>query len=1140
MSARSIWPVLIFSTASLLGCGGAEERKADHLQKAVHFYEQGNAEKAAIELKNVLQIDPKAAQPYYYLGRIQEDKKNWQQAFGYFQKAVELDPAYRDAQFHLARFLLMAKQIAKAEELLAPVAKERPKDQDVRMLQIAIENAKGNGAEARKALRRLLAEKPNDPEPFIALALMSSQSGDPKGAETALRDGLAVLPKSPRLLAALARFYMEQKQSAEGERAIRELIAAEPGQLLHRISLSQLYFQQSRWEDVEATLRQAVGDFPKESQPVLALTDFHLRRGEPKKAEGELRAGMTAHPQALDLAAALAGLLERTDQPDPAMAVYRDFIAANEDQPQGVKAQASLGELLARRGRHPEALALAESILKEHPRDFHALLLKGKLALTQDNARDAIDAFRSILKDQPESTEVLALLASAFQLDHKPALAQEQLERAVQIKPGDFALRRNLVQFLVQQKIPSLAMDQANDFLKREPDNLDGLNLKADLLALNRDEAGLEAAIRDMKAHFADKPVAYYRLGNLYTSRKDYASAATEYESATEKSGNAYDPLKALITTYLALKQPDRAQARLEKILTNDPTHAGAQQLMGLLQLNRNRPEEGVAFLNRAIELNPNWLVPYLNLGSYYEKQDQVEPAVAIYQKALATVADDIGTQLELNLALANLLRRKGDFPRAEQVYRDFLVKAGDRPEAAKTKLALADFLARRGRAEEGEALVDSVLASQPAEPQALLWKARLALSRKQPAPAISGLQKLLQDQPDSTEALSLLASAYFANGEPAKAREPLEHAVRAAPGDFSLRRRLAELLVQQKQPGDALTLAEQYLADQPGSLEGLSLKADVLAAEKRNEELESTLKEIRKKHPEQVGGALGLGRFHLNRKDYGAAMAEFDAARRLSGNSYDSILATASLHMEMQQPEKALALVKKIMTDEPKRADMQQQLAALLFSQKRDEEAVRALNQAIELKPDWLPPYANLGAYHEKRGQTEAALAVYRKALAVAPRDLTMQLSLARVHEMAKQYGQAKKVYETVLQNNPDHLLAINNLASILTLPGAAPADLQRALELSRRLDGEQEPAFRDTLAWVHYLAGDLQQALTLQVPVAQGNPEVPVYQYHLGMMYLKQGDAASARQYLAKAMEIRSEFIGSEEAKIALQKLQ
>ena len=70
----------------LAGCGGAEERKAKYLERGKAYFEEENYDKARVEFKNVLQIDPKSAAPYFYLGKIAEKEQEWRKAFGNYRQ----------------------------------------------------------------------------------------------------------------------------------------------------------------------------------------------------------------------------------------------------------------------------------------------------------------------------------------------------------------------------------------------------------------------------------------------------------------------------------------------------------------------------------------------------------------------------------------------------------------------------------------------------------------------------------------------------------------------------------------------------------------------------------------------------------------------------------------------------------------------------------------------------------------------------------------------------------------------------------------------------------------------------------------------------------------------------------------------
>src|SRR5437867_123295 len=109
---------LLFAlSAVIFGCGGKEERKAAHMEKGKAYYAQANYDKARIELKNVLQIDPKSADAYYVLGLIDEEEQNWQGAFNDYLKAVELNPESVPAKVKLGRVYVFSGAVKEAEDI---------------------------------------------------------------------------------------------------------------------------------------------------------------------------------------------------------------------------------------------------------------------------------------------------------------------------------------------------------------------------------------------------------------------------------------------------------------------------------------------------------------------------------------------------------------------------------------------------------------------------------------------------------------------------------------------------------------------------------------------------------------------------------------------------------------------------------------------------------------------------------------------------------------------------------------------------------------------------------------------------------------------------------------------------------------
>jgi tetratricopeptide (TPR) repeat protein len=669
----------------LTGCGGAEERKAAYLERGRKYFAEHNYDKAKVEFKNVLQIDPKTAKPYFYLGQIEEDRQNWREAFAYYQMAVELDTGDLEAKVKLAKFYLLANQKQKGSELVEAILQARPDEVEARMLKAGIANIEGKRDDAIAQLERLTAEHPTRSDVYVLLAMLHMQKNEAQAAVRVLQQGIEKTEGNPALLLNLAKLEMQQNRPEKAEEILKRLIAAEPGKLEHRGMLANLYIQLRRSNEAEDVLRAAIQADPKDARRYALLAEFFLKTDRQDQAVAEMVRAVKVYPEEAALRFGLAGLYEQLNQPEKAQAAYLDIVEETGSKPDVLRAQNRLAVLALANRQTDQALKLIEEVLGESPQDSQALLLQGRIALARKEPQKAISSFRAILKDQPESVEVLTLLASAHLLDAKPALAQESLEKAVAAKPDDFHASKRLVEFLVQQKNFAAALEKVNDYLKLQPRSLDGLNLKADVLALNDNQPELEAVLVQMKEDFPDRAIGAFRLGQFYQKQKKYDAALSEYEASLKRSDNDYEPLKSIVGVYLAMQQPNKALARLKKVIAEKPRHPSAHQLLALYYVSRKQDDEAVKALKQAIETNPRWVLPYVNLAGVYEGQGQPGLAIATYDAALKVFPEDPA----LMVGLARLHELSKDYAAAIRQYEAILSKYPDNLLAANNLASL-------------------------------------------------------------------------------------------------------------------------------------------------------------------------------------------------------------------------------------------------------------------------------------------------------------------------------------------------------------------------------------------------------------------------------------------------------------------
>ena len=82
--------------------------------------------------------------------------------------------------------------------------------------------------------------------------------------------------------------------------------------------------------------------------------------------------------------------------------------------------------------------------------------------------------------------------------------------------------------------------------------------------------------------------------------------------------------------------------------------------------------------------------------------------------------------------------------------------------------------------------------------------------------------------------------------------------------------------------------------------------------------------------------------------------------------------------------------------------------------------------------------------------------------------------------------------------------------------------------------------PAFQDTLGWVHHARGELAQAAIILKEASSKAPEQAAIWYHLGMVLDDQGNTKEAQAALTKALSLEQDFVGRDDAKLRLARIQ
>ena len=247
----------------LTACGGAEERKAVYMEKAKSSIEAGDLDKARIELKNVLQIDPKDGEAYFQLGKVFEQQQDFRKAYGNYLKAEELSPELLENHARLGRFyLLLMKDSDKAQEKVDLILSKEPDNSDGLMLKAALMLQNKDKAGAIAIAKEVVARDPGYVEGATFLATLYVSDKNNKEAIALLDRALKDNPDNESLNKLLAAILVQDKKYERAEVIYKGFLERNPDISASYNNLAAFYNQTDSKDKAEETLRASIENDP--------------------------------------------------------------------------------------------------------------------------------------------------------------------------------------------------------------------------------------------------------------------------------------------------------------------------------------------------------------------------------------------------------------------------------------------------------------------------------------------------------------------------------------------------------------------------------------------------------------------------------------------------------------------------------------------------------------------------------------------------------------------------------------------------------------------------------------------------------------------------------------------------------------
>ena len=405
----------------------------------------------------------------------------------------------------------------------------------------------------------------------------------------------------------------------------------------------------------------------------------------------------------------------------------------------------------------------AQVALQQADAAFHA----GYAAMQAGKLEEARKDFAATVKLAPQLPEAhVALGAILAELD-RPEEAVPELEKALELKPGDgaaeanlatahesigkqLAAAGNLVEAETQVRAalgvlpavsPTAGSDRLDPFLAQRAELLDALG---SLLAQEKRWQEAESAFREalqLNSQGETAAPSHMHLGVVLVEEKQYPAALVELAKAVEAvPGSAMAQMQlgrglaaagrdeeAVPHLEEALKlSPELAGGALElamaeqrlgkqaesiplfeKAVEREPHNAQALTNLGLALTETGKAKEAVPYLQRALSETPNDPVAHEDLGVAELQQSHLDEAIAQYEKALEL--DGANPQLHYDLGLAYKLK-----DRMDDAVRELTKAAALDPMLPDPPYTLGILYMQMGRLEDAATQLKAALVLRP------------------------------------------------------------------------------------------------------------------------------------------------------------------------------------------------------------------------------------------------------------------------------------------------------------------------------------------------------------------------------------------------------------------------------------------
>ena len=825
---------------------GSSIEVAREARAAQNSLQHGDARAATDYAQRAVNTAPQNSELWFTLAYAARLSGQYATSVDAYRRGLALKPSSVQGLSGLAQTYARMGRSAEAEQTLQQVLAENPKsDSDLQLAGELLLTA--DPKQAQEFLQRSEAIR-NSPRTELLLARTYERTGDSELAHKMLERARHSAPNNPEVQRAVASYYRDTGHYDEAIRILEGLRTRDAS------ALAELGYSYTLAGNTHAAARafgEAASRAPRDVEIQLNAAQATLNAGDFGKAAALLQNAATLSPEHYRLYALRGRLASAQHHDADAVQEYEAALRhLPETVPEGVLYPISLRVDLAQLYRDNGDNANEKRVTKDAAAAIgridpagldrpEFLRLRAAVQMDGGNVTSAEKDLQAALQLEPRNTMLLLNYANLLRRVKRYDDARKTYQQALSIDPSsaaalgalgflaretgdDVAARGYFEEFAKKhpdEYVPYLALGDLDSATRhfsdaessyeqaftRSPENpliVSGA-MNAALESHNTNEAG--QWLKRAAERIQQDPQVMREHERYLTMTGDFKDSADLGYQVIQKLPKDREAVDYLAYDLLFLKRFDDAQQivnRFQPVLEKD---YDLPLVAGYVAAQHDRYKSAVENFSRALELNPNMAVGYMNRGYVYNDMRLATKAERDFRKALQLNPQYGEAHLGLAYALVQLRRSAPALKEAEAASRLL-------PESESLHLVKAEAYRQRAMLTPAENEYKQALKLNPNAPTTHIALGDVQYRAHQYANSVETLRGGLTVAPNDPMILAQLGRSYAKLGRAEDAAQAVVSAQRLGGRDYKVLLVSADAMRIMKQNEQAMTIYSRAL----------------------------------------------------------------------------------------------------------------------------------------------------------------------------------------------------------------------------------------------------------------------------------------------------------------------------------------